>query len=237
MHALEQRGKLLRIGEMDQDRFESTGFAYRLIEEKGYDDAPAFLIERIRTDGRWLDGPLLGNIYGGWLSEALAYGVPNPQGSQREIFRQTFAHLEELLEADDSWPRLAPVTVTAADAPCKEVVVEGDDINILDFPWIQTNPGDAGRYITAASVIVEDPKLGRNVGTYRCQVKGPRKIGVNAEIGQHAWNFFMQLKKRGETSVPAAVVMGGRSDQLCAEHLEDGRPGRRRVRTGRWAAA
>ncbi len=206
--ALDALGKLLRIDAMDQDQFEATGFAYRLIEEFGYDDAPAFLIERVKVDGRWLEGPLLGNVYGGWHSEALAYGVPNPRGNQRALFRQTFTHLEQRLDATGEWPRIQPVDVASAAAPCKEVIHTGDEVNILDLPWIQTNPGDAGRYITAASVMVEDPELGRNVGTYRCQVKGPRKIGVNAEIGQHAWNYFMRVKKRGERRLPAAVVMG-----------------------------
>ena len=31
------------------------------------------------------------------------------------------------------------------------------------------------------AVFIQDPEIGRNVGTYRCQVKGPRKMGVNAE--------------------------------------------------------
>ncbi len=61
--ALEARGRLLRIGEMDQDRFEPAGFAYRMIEEHGFYKAPAFLIERVKINGRWMDGPVLGNVY------------------------------------------------------------------------------------------------------------------------------------------------------------------------------
>jgi 4-hydroxy-3-polyprenylbenzoate decarboxylase len=206
--ALEARGQLLRIAEMDQDRFEATGFAYRLIEEYGWHDAPAFLIERIKVDGRWLDGPLLGNIYGSWLSEALAYGAPAEAASQRELYRATFEHLKGQVDAQGNWPKLAPTEIDAAAAPCKAVELRGEQIDILKFPWIQTNPADGGRYITAGTVFIEDPEMGRNVGTYRCQVKGPRRIGVNTEIGQHAWSFLMRAKKRGAGSVPAAVVMG-----------------------------
>ncbi len=206
--ALDASGKLLRIGEMDQDKFEATGFAYRMIQEFGWHDAPAFHIDRVKVDGRWLEGPLLGNVYCGWLSEALAYGASSAAGSQRELYRSTFRHLEGMLDAQGKWPRLAPVEMNSAGAACQEVQRFGDEINILDFPWIQTNPADAGRYITAGTVFMEDPDMGRNVGTYRCQIKGPRKIGVNTEIGQHAWNFLMRAKKRGAKTVPAAVVMG-----------------------------
>ena len=90
----------------------------------------------------------------------------------------------------------------------KEVVALDADADLLQFPWLQTNPGDAGPYITAGTVFMEDPELGRNVATYRCQVKGARKIGVNCEIGQHGWNFIQRAKKRGEASMPAAVVIG-----------------------------
>ncbi len=182
--ALEAHGRLVRIPEMDQDQFEATGFCYRLIEEFGYDDAPAFLVERIKIDGEWRQGPLLGNIYGGWLGEALALGVKAPGHSAREFYRRTFAHLDALLDDAGRWPTAEPVEVGAAQAPCKQNILSGDAVDILQFPWIQTNPADAGRYITAASVFIEDPELGRNVGTYRCQVKNGQRIGVNAEIGQ-----------------------------------------------------
>jgi UbiD family decarboxylase len=192
--ALEAHGRLLRIDAMDQDRFEPTGFAYRLIEEKGFHGAPAFLIERIRSGGRWLEGPVLGNVFPGWIAEALAYAA-------RE-------HLAARLGSDGRWPRIPPVTVEPGSAPVKEVTLTGDDADLTKFAWIQTNPGDAGAYITAGTVFMEDPELGRNVATYRCQVKGPRRLGVNCEIGQHGWNFIQRAKQRGLEHLPVAVAIG-----------------------------
>lgn len=208
VHALEARGRLLRIDSMDQDRFEATGFAYRLIEEKGYHDAPAFLIERIKCGGRWHEVPVLGNVFPGWFAEALAYGVPDVSGDGRLLYRRTREHLATRLGDDGRWPRLPPVTVSAAKAPVKQVLRRGDEADLGEFPWLQTNPGDAGPYITAGTVFMEDPELGRNVATYRCQVKGPRRLGVNCEIGQHGWNFIQRAGKRGEKTMPAAIVIG-----------------------------
>jgi len=206
--ALDERGRLLRIDAMDQDQFEATGFAYRMIEELGFHAAPAFLIERVRTGGKWLEGPVLGNLYPGWLAEALAYGVPDVRVTDRHLYQATRDHLAGILGADGRWPRIPPREVARDTAPVKEVVALGADANLLAFPWLQTNPGDAGPYITTGTVFMEDPELGRNVATYRCQVKGPRRIGVNCEIGQHGWNFIQRAKKRGETTMPAAVVIG-----------------------------
>ena len=96
--AVEARGSLLRIPQMDQDRFEATGFAYRMVEEHGFDNAPPFLIEKIKLNGQWVDGPVIGNTFGGWSSEALAFGVQNITSNQRDMYRATFEHLKTVYE-------------------------------------------------------------------------------------------------------------------------------------------
>ena len=73
--ALEDAGLMLRIPEFDQDKYESTAFAYRLIERRGYHQAPAFRFERVKIDGQWVDGPVIGGAYGPWLGEALCFGI------------------------------------------------------------------------------------------------------------------------------------------------------------------
>ena len=73
--ALESHGYLLRIPEIDQDKYEATALAYRLVDRKGYNTAPAMLFERVKVDGEWMDGPVLGNPYGPWQAEALGFGV------------------------------------------------------------------------------------------------------------------------------------------------------------------
>ena len=185
VHALEARGKLLRIPEMDQDRFEATGFAYRLIERMGYDKAPAFLIERIKIDGQWMEGPVIGNLYGGWDDEALPFGVESFTDDQPTLYRAVLAHMETRMDDSGAWKTIPPVEVEdAASAPCKEIILTGNDVDVEQFPWLRVNPADAGRYINMGNVIMQDAELGKNVGTYRCQVKGKTKIGLNPEPGQ-----------------------------------------------------
>lgn len=206
--AVEANGRLLRIPDMDQDRYEASGFAYRLVEEFGFDNAPPFLIEKIRIGGEWMNGPVIGNVFGGWDNEALAYGVPASAQRARDPYRAAFEHLRGIYAAGDGWPRVAPIEVAADRAACKEVVARGDDANLHRFPWLQTNPGDAGAYITAGTVFVEDPELGRNVATYRCQIKSGTRIGVNMENGQNAWSILKKYQQRGHATLPAAVAIG-----------------------------
>ena len=73
IRAVEARGKLVRIANMDQDRYEATAFAYRLVEKYGFDNAPPFLIETIRINGQDMPGPVLGNIFGGTVMVGLVY--------------------------------------------------------------------------------------------------------------------------------------------------------------------
>ncbi len=205
--AVDARGGLLRIADMDQDRYEATAFAYRLVEEFGFDEAPPFVIERIRTGGAWHDLPVLGNLFGGWANEAMAFGVAQDTPA-RDMYRTAFERLRSVYAAQDQWPRIAPVVTPSAGAPCQEIVVTGDDVDLGAFPWLQTNPGDAGAYITAGTVFIEDPELGRNVATYRCQVQSRNRIGVNMETGQNGWSFLQSYRKRGQETMPAAVVIG-----------------------------
>ena len=208
IHALESNDRLIRIKQMDQDKYEATGFAYRLVKEYGYDLAPAFLIEKIKINNQWLNGPIIGNLFGGWDAEALIYGVNDLGASQSISRKKTFNHLKSLNLDNKGWPKLPPVIVDKENAPCKENIVIDKDVDILKFPWLQTNPADAGRYINAATIFIEDKELGRNVATYRCQVKAKNKIGFNAEIRQNAWSFLSKMKERGEKTAAVAIANG-----------------------------
>jgi UbiD family decarboxylase len=50
--------------------------------------------------------------------------------------------------------------------------------------------------------------MGMNFGTYRCQIRGPRQINVNAMPNQTGWKHLMAAKKRGEKAAKVAIVLG-----------------------------
>src|ERR1700734_3241647 len=73
-----------------------------------------------------------------------------------------------------------PKVVSAKDAPCKEVIKRGADVNLLDLPVLKTWPQDGGPFITLPCVITRDPKSGkRNVGMYRMQVYDANTTGMH----------------------------------------------------------
>ena len=73
-----------------------------------------------------------------------------------------------------------PKVIAAKDAPCKQVIHRGEDVNLLELPILKTWPHDGGRFITLPCVITRDPKSGkRNVGMYRMQVYDGKTTGMH----------------------------------------------------------
>ncbi len=207
--ALERRGLVLRFGDVDQDAYEGTAIMFRVIDRYGHYEAPAVLFERIRINGRWIEGPMIANDQGHWDTEALVFGLEPVPGDGKATYRKTMAYLMGLLaKGQGRWPVLDPVEVPRDQALCKQVVLRGDAIDLTRYPFIQTNPADGGRYINTGSVFTVDPELGKNYGTYRCQLKGPRKIGVNPEPNQTGWRMLMAMRERGDKIARVSIALG-----------------------------
>jgi 4-hydroxy-3-polyprenylbenzoate decarboxylase len=73
-----------------------------------------------------------------------------------------------------------PKVIAAKDAPCKQVINRGEDVDLLKLPILKTWPQDGGPFITLPCVITRDPKSGkRNVGMYRMQVYDGKTTGMH----------------------------------------------------------
>jgi UbiD family decarboxylase len=208
LEALEKLGRVLHINDVDQDQYEATGFMYRLMEKYSAVEAPVVSFDRIKTQGQWMQGPVLGNLYGRWEFEALAMGIEPTGNLPQENYKLALDKVESLATEKGTWKTIKPVAIANSEAPSKEIKYLGKDVDLLQFPFIQTNPADGGCYINTGNVILTDEKYGRNVGTYRCQVKDSSKISINPEKNQHGWNFLMEMRARGEKSAPVAIVLG-----------------------------
>ena len=95
-------------------------------------------------------------------------------------------------------------------APCQEVVLEGDDVDVNRFPILKCWPEDGGRYITLPLVITKDPETGvRNVGTYRMQVFDERTCGMHWQTQKDGRAHYRVSGERGSPRVDVAVALGG----------------------------
>ncbi|MCY3816096.1 MAG: UbiD family decarboxylase [Gammaproteobacteria bacterium] len=205
--AMEQQGNLLRIPDMDQDQFEMTAFSYRL-EDRMRTSAPAFLVKRTKMNGRWYETPVICNVLNSFKTVAMCLGVEDLSDEEREMNKVVEKELLKYMNEDYRFAQIPPVEVDGADAPCKEVKLFGEDADLDRFPWIMNNPADGGRFISTGSVIMEDPDIGRNVGTYRLQVKGPQKLGICFTGQNHGAMMMRKAIAQGKKSVPCVVATG-----------------------------
>jgi 4-hydroxy-3-polyprenylbenzoate decarboxylase len=210
MAELERRNLVLRVRNIDQDAYEGTALMYRLIDRFGMYFAPALVMENVRIDGRWYKGPIITNHFGHWDTECLSFGLQPVAGDHVATYYKALARVDEFLKKGQggAFPTAPFAEVARAAAPCKEVVLRGEQIDLTKFAFMQSNPADSGRYVNTGSVFTNDRELGKNFGTYRCEIKGPRSLGINPEEGQGAWQAFMKAKERGESSVKVSIALG-----------------------------
>ena len=207
--ALEQVGQVLRFHTVDQDAWEATAIMYKLSDTYGLYDVPTVIFENIKIDGEWFPGPLVGNFQSHYHDEALIWGLEPDWNFPKNSYRKGLAYMRKMLRDNNgAYPEIEPNEVSRDQAPCKEITIEGDTIDITRYAFIQGNPGDAGRYINTASTFSYDPEWEQNFGTYRCQITGPRDIMLNSEPNQTANRMFERAMERGEKAMKIALVLG-----------------------------
>ncbi len=95
-----------------------------------------------------------------------------------------------------------------SEAPVKENIITGNDINLEQFPIPTHAPKDGGPFITAGITIGGDPENGRqNLSFQRMHVKGKDKTGIMINEWRHLRNFLDEAEAKGE-SLPIAVAIG-----------------------------
>ncbi|MFF0456132.1 UbiD family decarboxylase [Nocardia africana] len=112
---------------------------------------------------------------------ALALGLPADASGQQIV---------DLLANARSKPGIEPVVVDRAQAPCKENVMLGDDIDLFAFPTPKLHGNDGGRYIqTYGMNIVRTPdgswtnwSINRMMiadrNTLACLIPAPQHLGI-----------------------------------------------------------
>ena len=211
--ALDRYGLVVRIPRLDQDAYEIAALMYRLRDQHGMRGGPCLLIDEVKIDGQWVKGPLLVNESGNAHAECITLGLePVEMGLGETVpynsYRKARDHMEKIVAANDgNYPTIPPIEVRSESAPCKEIILRGDDIDLTRYVFIKCNPSDAGRYINTGSVFTRDPKRGVNIGTYRCHLRGPREIAINSEPGQTGYRHLMAARDRGETIANVSIAL------------------------------
>lgn len=174
---LEAQGELKRITrEIDTD-LEMTEIADRTLRAGG----PALLFENPKGSNI----PVLANLFG--TPERVAKGMGQDDVKALREVGKLLAYLKEpeppkgLKDLWEKLPVLKKVLAMPAKevrkAPCQEVVLSGDEVDLSTLPIQRCWPGDAAPLVTWGLTVTRGPhKKRQNLGIYRQQVIAKNKL-------------------------------------------------------------
>ncbi|MEB4591109.1 4-hydroxy-3-polyprenylbenzoate decarboxylase [Candidatus Thiothrix sp. Deng01] len=174
---LEKMGELKRISVEVDPHLEMTEIADRVLRSGG----PALLFEKPKGHSV----PVLANLFGTPRRVALGMGEESTE-ALREVgkllallkqpdppkgFKDAMSALPIFRKILDMAPK------TVSKAPCQQVVLEGEAVDLGKLPIQHCWPGDAAPLITWGLVVTKGPEKARqNLGIYRQQVLGKNRV-------------------------------------------------------------
>lgn len=208
MAFLEGKGELRRITTPVDSQLEITEIADRVVKTGG----PALLFENVTG----YDMPVLINMFG--TSQRMAWGlgvdklddlVERVEGLLQlmhgppEGLINKLRTLGKLVHLGSFQPK------TVGSAPCQEIVLQGEDVDLFQLPVLKCWPMDAGRFITLPLVITSDPETGvQNYGTYRMQVFDRNTTGMHWQTHKVGTRHYRLNQEMGADHLPVAVALG-----------------------------
>ena len=224
MSTLEAAGDLVRVSEPVSTVLEMTEIQTRLLAEQG----PAVLFENpVRADGTASEIPVLANLFG--TVERVALGMDRDPTKLREL-GETLALLRQpeppagLRDALDMAPlvksamAMRPKTVRG-NAPCQDVVLTGDEIDLGLLPVQTCWPNEPAPLITWPLVVTKGPS-GRqdafNLGVYRLQVTGRDQTLMRWLKHRGGAQHHREWQAERPDPLPAAAVIGADPGTIIA---------------------
>ncbi len=94
------------------------------------------------------------------------------------------------------------------EAPWREIVLEGEEVDLRKLPIPFHFPIDAAPYITAGQIVARDPETGVDTtGFHRLQLKGKNRLGVSLHSRRRMYHFHKKAEDAGN-ALSAAIVIG-----------------------------
>src|SRR5438552_611344 len=136
--------------------------------------------------------PLVAGVYSTRSKALLAF-----QADEKSILQKVLTGLDN---------PIAPVICKNA-APCHEVLLAGDEIDITRFPIPTYSPKDGGPYITPGIVVSKDPETGiPDIGHYRFLVLGKDTFSFSAQPNHRFGKHLAKCQKLGVTPRAALII-------------------------------
>ncbi len=178
---------------------EKAGLLVRITDQRRVDELPmimenhpttAVLVENIEG----CEFQFLANAYSNHDQYAWAMGCPKPRVGLEMVERARH--------------RIEPVLVDTA--PCKEVIVSGDDVDMTIFPMFLHHERDGQSYSDDNLVVSKDPESGvPNWGFYRSMYRSKNERNFDMTCTSHRSRINAMKAAAMGRSLEIAVVIGG----------------------------
>ncbi|MEV6929620.1 menaquinone biosynthesis decarboxylase [Dactylosporangium sp. NPDC051485] len=203
--ALQKAGELHRVAAPVDPHLEISEVVTRTVRAGG----PALLFER-PTRG---DMPVAINLFGTERRTAMALGVE----SLNEVGERIGALLKPELPVGwagirDGIGKLMQLKSVppkqVKTAPCQEVVLRGDQVDLNRLPGLQVWPDDGGIYHNFGLTHTKHPETGkRNLGLYRLQQHSHNTLGMHWQIHKDSTAHHAVAERLGRR-LPVAIAIG-----------------------------
>lgn len=195
LSALEHRGDLVTIEDEVDWEYQAVG----LTRQSSDVDGPAFLFKRMKDS----EFGCVSGLFGSSRRVALALG------HDYDYLLRNFGELEQLMIAPE---------LTDSAAPCQEVVITGEDIDVLSLPLLRHFELDGGRYLTAGLQVAHDPDTGvANVSIHRQLPIDRTHLTVFAPMGRHLRTIIERWHEKGKEAQIAVVIGADPVTQIASQ--------------------
>jgi 2,5-furandicarboxylate decarboxylase 1 len=180
--------------------------------DEHWKDPPVLIFHHVKNgDGTVSPHPAIVNLFASRLRCARVIGTDVP-------------HFARELQRRSTEQKRKPIVVKREDAPVKEVVARGKDVDVLKFPVLVHHYMDAGPYVSSGFATTYDPDSGiDNCGIQRGFVKAKDEIRFWPCLGTHN-NFNLQKHWDGGQDMRFAYWVGHHPAVILGAEVRLGYP-------------
>jgi 4-hydroxy-3-polyprenylbenzoate decarboxylase len=230
LEMLEKEDELVRVSEPVSTNLEMTEIQTRLLAEEG----PAVIFENpVDEAGNPGGMPVLVNLFGTVKRVAMAVTMDGQSRTKAQELREVGEALaflrqpeppEGVKQAVSMLPLLKTVMTmkpkTVSSAPCQEVVMTGEDVDLTTLPIQSCWPGEPAPLITWPLVVTKGPGDARednfNLGIYRMQLLGKNQTIMRWLKHRGGAQHHARWAQQNNEPLPAAVVIGADPGTILA---------------------
>jgi len=154
--------------------------------------------------------------------------IMNEIGSRGKLAYAMGSNWEKVSQ---DWRRLAlenkqkPVVISREDAPVKEQILKGDDVDMLRYPAYQPYLMLSHPYISLAPMITYHPEAGiDNMGIHRGEIQSKNRIAFLFSPDNHNSMNFHKYEQELNQNMKCAIVAGLHPNVLMASQTKMGYP-------------